>query len=263
MARPLQLLALLAASTGLAQDASDVKKPVAVVTGGTRGIGRGIAESLAALGYDLLLTYNTDLAAATEASSEIEKEFADTEIVLFGGDISDAKTRDAVWALFDAEFKDTNELRAVVHNAGQYVGVTSDNIDGLDAAKYAFGDGSMLQEDGSMQLEQMHYYQRLYGDAYVEMMERGLSRMSGKGSLIGISSPGCNAVSRAQPGYDMPGSGKCVMEYAMRLFAVRAAPASQRDSSLHKSLPSIRPARLRTARLRNGSGAHLAPVPVQ
>ena len=28
----------------------------------------------------------------------------------------------------------------------------------------------------------------------------------------------------ANLGYDMPGSGKCVMEYAMRLFAVRSAP---------------------------------------
>jgi len=27
----------------------------------------------------------------------------------------------------------------------------------------------------------------------------------------------------ANLGYDMPGSGKCVMEYAMRLFAVRSA----------------------------------------
>ena len=27
----------------------------------------------------------------------------------------------------------------------------------------------------------------------------------------------------ANLGYDMPGSGKCVMEYAMRLFALRCA----------------------------------------
>lgn len=214
----------LLSSAAVMDGESSARKPVAVITGGTRGIGRGIAESLAALGYDLLLTYNTDIAAATEAAAEIETEFASTEIILFGGDISDAQTRKRVWSLFDAEFKLTHELRAVVHNAGQYVGVTSSNMDELEAQRYLFGDGSMLKEDGTMQLEQMHYYQRLYGDAYVEIMELGLSRMSAGGSLVGISSPGCNSQQRAQPGYDMPGSGKCVMEYAMRLFAIRAAP---------------------------------------
>ena len=72
----------------------------------------------------------------------------------------------------------------------------------------------------------MHYYQRMYGDAYVDLCERGLARMSaeaGGGSLVGISSAGCTTQYNANLGYDMPGSGKCVMEYAMRLFALRCA----------------------------------------
>ena len=43
------------------------------------------------------------------------------------------------------------------------------------------------------------------------------------GSLVGISSPGCTLHYKPNAGYDLPGSGKCVMEYAMRLFAVRCA----------------------------------------
>jgi hypothetical protein len=55
----------------------------------------------------------------------------------------------------------------VVHNAGQYVGITSDNADGLTAGMLGFGDGSMLSADGgSTNLATMRYYQRLYGDAY-------------------------------------------------------------------------------------------------
>ena len=69
----------------------------------------------------------------------------------------------------------------------------------------------------------MHYYQRMYGDAYVDLCERGLARMTAGGSLVGISSPGCTTQYNANAGYDMPGSGKCVMEYAMRLFALRCA----------------------------------------
>jgi len=89
---------------------------------------------------------------------------------------------------------------------------------------FGFGDGSMLDDKGSMQLGVMHYYQRLYGDAYVDLCERGLARMGeAGGSLIGISSPGCTTQYNANLGYDMPGSGKCVMEYAMRLIALRCA----------------------------------------
>lgn len=116
----------------------------------------------------------------------------------------------------------------MVHNAGQYVGITSDNADGLTAGMLSFGDGSMLSADGgSTNLATMRYYQRLYGDAYIDLMERGLRRMgTSGGSLIGISSPGCSTQYNANLGYDMPGSGKCVMEYAMRLFALRCAGRS-------------------------------------
>ena len=198
-------------------------KRVAIVTGGTRGIGRGISEALAAKGFDLLVTYNTDAKAAETAAAELKAAHGCT-VECVGGDISRDTTRDAIFAHYDTAFK-SHELGAVIHNAGQYVGITSDNADGLSAANFGFGDGSMLDADGKMQLDVMHYYQRMYGDAYVDLMERGLARMTeeGGGSLVGVSSPGCTQQYNANLGYDMPGSGKCVMEYTMRLFALRCA----------------------------------------
>ena len=121
-------------------------------------------------------------------------------------------------------YGDTHALGAVVHNAGQYVGVTSTNAAGIQATgpPPGFGDGSLIKE-GTVDFTQMHYYQRMYGDAFVDLCEQGLARFKDGGSLVGISSPGCTLQYKANLGYDMPGSGKCVMEYTMRLFAVRAA----------------------------------------
>ena len=204
---------------------SGVRPRAAIVTGGTRGIGRGISEALAASGFDLLVTFNTDASAAEAAAAELRAAHGCT-VECVGGDISLEATRDAIFACFDKSFKRTHALGAVIHNAGQYVGITSANADGLAASMYGFGDGSMLDADGKMKLDVMHYYQRMYADAYVDLCERGAARMdeADGGSLIGISSPGCTLQYNANLGYDMPGSGKCVMEYAMRLFAVRCAP---------------------------------------
>ena len=200
-------------------------KRVAIVTGGTRGIGRGISESLAAQGFDLLLTYNSDADAAAESAKRLTSEYPDCKVECVGGDVSLESTRDAIFECFDKCFGSEQQLGAMVHNAGQYVGITSTNADGLPAAMLGFGDGSMLPPNGgAASLETMHYYQRLYGDAFVDLCERGLARMEdGGGSLVGISSPGCTLQYNPNMGYDMPGSGKCVMEYAMRLFALRAA----------------------------------------
>lgn len=178
----------------------------AIVTGGTRGIGRGISEALAESGHDLLLTYNSDSAAAEAAADELRGTHGCT-VVCCGGDISLEATRDAVFASYDDAFGASHTLAAVVHNAGQYVGITSSNADGLEPAAVGFGDGSLLDESGRAQLAVMKYYQRLYGDAYVDLCERGLARMTQEagGSLVGISSPGCTLQYKANLGVDTLG----------------------------------------------------------
>ncbi len=46
---------------------------LAVITGGSRGIGRSAALALAAKGFDLAITYHSDVAAAHAVVAEIEK----------------------------------------------------------------------------------------------------------------------------------------------------------------------------------------------
>ena len=212
------LLALLLASTA-------ALRRVAIVTGGTRGVGLGISQALAENDFDLLLTYNSDSAAAEKAVLELKNQFPICAIETVGGDVSLPETRKAIFDKFDSAYAKTHCLGAVVHNAGQYVGVSSTNAAGIKATgpPPGFGDGSLLGADGGVDFTQMHYYQKMYGDAFVDLCEQGLARFTDGGSLVGISSPGCTLQYKANLGYDMPGSGKCVMEYTMRLFAVRAA----------------------------------------
>ena len=153
------LLLLLLAPASFA-----LNKHVAIVTGGTRGIGKGIAEALASQSFDLLLTYNSDADAAAATAAELTEAYG-CAVECVGGDVSQPATRDAIFAKFDEAFEATHALGAVVHNAGQYVGVTSSNADGIGPSpQLGFGDGSLLGEDGAPDLSVMHYYQRMYGD---------------------------------------------------------------------------------------------------
>ena len=186
---------------------------VAIVTGGTRGVGLGISQALAENDFDLLLTYNSDSAAAEKAVLELKNQFPICAIETVGGDVSLPETRKAIFDKFDSAYAKTHCLGAVVHNAGQYVGVSSTNAAGIKATgpPPGFGDGSLLGEDGGVDFTQMHYYQKMYGDAFVDLCERGLARFpEDGGSLVGISSPGCTLQFNPNLGYDMPGSGKCV-----------------------------------------------------
>jgi len=158
------------------------------------------------------------------------------QVELVGGDLTNEKSRDKIFECADSKFCD-HDLTVVVHNAGQYVGITAENEDGIQEGTKIFGDGSLLREDGSLDTTYFEYYQKLYSTAFIDICERSLVRMKKahdrikeedadkkyRGSIIGISSPGCNTSFKITPGYDMPGSGKCVMEYSIRLYALRAA----------------------------------------
>eukprot|EP00567_Pseudictyota_dubia_P011469 CAMPEP_0197443376 /NCGR_PEP_ID=MMETSP1175-20131217/9122_1 /TAXON_ID=1003142 /ORGANISM="Triceratium dubium, Strain CCMP147" /LENGTH=255 /DNA_ID=CAMNT_0042973993 /DNA_START=89 /DNA_END=853 /DNA_ORIENTATION=+ len=210
-------------------------KPIALVTGGTRGIGSGIARVLAEDGYDLLLTYNTDKDAADEFAASLAHDIGgELRVKCVGGDISLGSTRDEIFEALDSMTEASDDgcdgrLAVLVHNAGQIVGLTSENSEGIQAKALSFGDGSLVDKEGRTDFDAMHYYRRLYGEAFVDLCERSLLRMGssqdgGGGSIVGISSPGVNSHYYGPDWtYSMAGSGKCLMEYSMRIYAVKVA----------------------------------------
>lgn len=86
---------------------------VALVTGGSRGIGRAIALELAAEGAKVVVNYNSNSAAADEAVAEIEA--AGGQGLAVQADVSDF---DAAQTLVKTAIDHFGQLDIVVNNAG-------------------------------------------------------------------------------------------------------------------------------------------------
>jgi len=86
---------------------------VAIITGGSRGIGAATARCLASAGYDICVNYAGDEAAARAVADDVEK--AGRRALPFKADVSDET---AVKAMFKAVDDGLGRLTALVNNAG-------------------------------------------------------------------------------------------------------------------------------------------------
>jgi NAD(P)-dependent dehydrogenase (short-subunit alcohol dehydrogenase family) len=92
-------------------------RKVALITGGARGIGRGIARTLAGSGYDLLLHYN----ASGEQAANLRDELLKTgcKVWLAQADLSNM---DGVRDLFKTCRQQVEQLSLLVYNSGVTAG---------------------------------------------------------------------------------------------------------------------------------------------
>ncbi|UCG59233.1 MAG: 3-ketoacyl-ACP reductase [Phycisphaerales bacterium] len=112
-------------------------RPVAIVTGASRGIGRAIAVELASLGHDLIVNYfdltpdgDPDDSHAQQTKKEITRLGADCEVLR--GDVSKAGDRTRLLDLAKDKFGRCNML---VNNAGV---APLARLDILDATEQSF-----------------------------------------------------------------------------------------------------------------------------
>ncbi len=99
----------------------------ALITGGSRGIGRGIALELARLGYDLLINYASNQAAAQKTAIDCQciamENDKNPNLEIFRADISQSADRKKLIEFAKLRF---NGLDLLVNNAGVAPEIRSD-----------------------------------------------------------------------------------------------------------------------------------------
>jgi NAD(P)-dependent dehydrogenase (short-subunit alcohol dehydrogenase family) len=110
--------------------------PVALITGASRGIGRGIALELTSLGYDLALNFRSDAEAAAKTARDClaraASERKSVSTSLYRADISVAADREHLVSRVQADF---GRLDLLVNNAGI---APANRADLLDATEESF-----------------------------------------------------------------------------------------------------------------------------
>ncbi|MDG1251065.1 MAG: 3-oxoacyl-[acyl-carrier-protein] reductase [Flavobacteriaceae bacterium] len=96
-----------------------LENKTAIITGASRGIGRGIAQTLAKHGCSIAFTFNTNIEAATSLVNELN-----TIGVKAKAYKSNAADFDAANKLVEDVISDFNSLEILINNAG----ITKDNL---------------------------------------------------------------------------------------------------------------------------------------
>jgi 3-oxoacyl-[acyl-carrier protein] reductase len=107
--------------------APDSQKPVALVTGGSRGIGFGIAQMLARDGFDLTVCAVRDAAAAEPALDALRQLGA--AVLYVQADISESRARQR---LVEAVREKFGRLHLLVNNAGVAPKVRADILEATE-----------------------------------------------------------------------------------------------------------------------------------
>lgn len=88
----------------------------ALVTGGSRGIGKACALKLADMGFNILVNYKSNASAAEETKKEIEAKGLKCELMQF--DVSDKEQIETAVEGWITKNKDQNNIEVLVNNAG-------------------------------------------------------------------------------------------------------------------------------------------------
>ncbi len=179
-------------------------RKAALITGGGRGIGLGIAKALAAEGFDIVVDDIHDAKEVTGAMDELRRLGA--EVLYYRGDItSDADRR----GLIDAIREKFTRLDVLVNNAGV---APKERADILEAGEESFDRLIGVNVKGPYFLTQM---------VARWMIEQRNQDENFAGRIVNISSISAETASPSRGDYCL---SKAAVSMATKLWAVRLAP---------------------------------------
>ena len=181
----------------------------ALVTGGTRGIGRAIAERLAEAGADVAINYLRNKKPAEEAAAALRRHGG--KVLLVKGNVADADVLDAMFGAVEKEF---GGLDILVSNAASGV----------------------IKPALELTPKHWHWTMDINAAALLPLVQHATRLMDRKGlggdergHVVAVSSLG--AV-RAIPNYAAIGASKAALESLVRHLAVELAPRGVRVNAV-------------------------------
>jgi NAD(P)-dependent dehydrogenase (short-subunit alcohol dehydrogenase family) len=187
------------------QDVAPPQRKAALVTGGTRGIGLGVARALALNGWDLLLSGQRSAAEVSAILDELRSHGVGVDYV--AADISQSAGRAAI---VERVRSNHGAVNALVNNAGRAPRVRADII---DATEDSFEEVLRTNLQGPYFLTQA---------IARDMLERGRTERSFRAAIVFVTSVSAEMISPNRGEYCVSKAG---LAMAASLFAVRLAPA--------------------------------------
>lgn len=177
-------------------------RPAAVVTGGTRGIGRAIAEALASEGFRVAVTGRRARGDVAKTLDELSAACGH-DVVYAGGDLGD---RDARGRVFQELRDELGSLSCWVNNAGM---APPQRVDVMQSTEDSF------EQVVRTNLQAAHFLTR---DAAAWMLEN--PGTGGFRSIVNITSVSAETVSFSRGEYCL---AKAALRMSTQLFAARLA----------------------------------------
>ena len=181
-------------------------KPVSLVTGAGRGIGRGIALELAKLGHNVIINYAGNASAAGECLRLVREAGGDG--ITVRADISAPADRSA---LVQRAISDLGRIDLLVNNAGVAPTVRADL---LEASEESFD--RVL----GVNLKGPYFLTQLVAKQMIEQLRSGAASSFGPPRIVTISSVSAYAASTNRGDYCIAKAGLSMLT---ALFAARLA----------------------------------------
>ncbi|MBD3276352.1 MAG: 3-ketoacyl-ACP reductase [Candidatus Marinimicrobia bacterium] len=176
-------------------------KKVALVTGGSRGIGFGVAKQLAEAGFDLAINGVRDESSITEAKTQLENLGAG--VLYCQGDVSDEEQRRSI---IDKVRETYGRLHVLVNNAGV---APKERLDILEATEESYDRVMKINLQGPYFLTQ---------SVANWMVKQKQSQDDYWGCIIFITSISSTVASPSRGEYCLSKAG---LSMATKLYAVR------------------------------------------